>query len=68
VERWNRTISEMERCMLQCKEIPNKYWAEIMYTAVYLLNIGPTKIIQDIKPEAWSRRKPQGSDLKKMVL
>ncbi|KAL0295953.1 UNVERIFIED_CONTAM: Retrovirus-related Pol polyprotein from transposon RE1 [Sesamum radiatum] len=37
-ERKNRTVMEMARSMLQEKHLPKAFWAEAVYTAVYLLN------------------------------
>ncbi|KAK4385204.1 hypothetical protein Sango_2644400 [Sesamum angolense] len=34
----NRTVMEMARSMLQEKHLPKAFWAEAVYTAVYLLN------------------------------
>ncbi|KAL0312603.1 UNVERIFIED_CONTAM: Retrovirus-related Pol polyprotein from transposon TNT 1-94 [Sesamum radiatum] len=45
-ERKNRTIMEMARSMLQEKHLPKAFWAEAVYTAVYLLNRCPTKAVQ----------------------
>ncbi|KAL0302885.1 UNVERIFIED_CONTAM: Retrovirus-related Pol polyprotein from transposon TNT 1-94 [Sesamum radiatum] len=54
-ERKNRTVMEMARSMLQEKHLPKAFWAEAVYTAVYLLNRCPTKAVQNMTPiEAWS--------------
>ncbi|KAL0436226.1 UNVERIFIED_CONTAM: Retrovirus-related Pol polyprotein from transposon TNT 1-94 [Sesamum radiatum] len=45
-ERKNRTIMEMARSMLQEKHLPKAFWAEAVYTAVYLLNRCPTKAVK----------------------
>ena len=42
-ERWNRTLVESARSMLQGKNISNSFWAEAINTAVYLKNRCPTK-------------------------
>ena len=42
-ERWNRTLVESARSMLQGKNISNGFWAEAINTAVYLKNRCPTK-------------------------
>ncbi|PKU75919.1 Retrovirus-related Pol polyprotein from transposon TNT 1-94 [Dendrobium catenatum] len=58
-ERKNRTVMEMARSMLIAKDIPKKFWAEAVNTAVYVLNRCPTKAVKDITPiEAWSGDKP----------
>ncbi|KAH9657443.1 Integrase catalytic domain-containing protein [Citrus sinensis] len=54
VERKNRTIMEMARCLLHDKGLPKKFWAEAVNTAVFLLNRLPTKALQKKTPlEAW---------------
>ncbi|CAL2249603.1 unnamed protein product [Prunus armeniaca] len=64
-ERKNRTIMEMARSMIFEKGLPNKFWAEAVYTAVYLLNRSPTKALQNKTPiEAWSNIKPSAKPLK----
>ncbi|KAI5334689.1 hypothetical protein L3X38_024822 [Prunus dulcis] len=58
-ERKNRTVVEMAKYMLHEKEIPYFLWAEAVHTAVYILNRGPTKALNNITPfEAYSGRKP----------
>ena len=65
VERRNRTVVEMARSMLQHRSVPNKFWAEAVFTAVYLLNRSPTQVIKGKTPEeAWSCRKPKINHLK----
>lgn len=64
-ERKNRTVMEMARSMLEDKGMPKTFWAEAVYTAVYLLNRCPTKAVLDKTPiEAWSGRKPSAKHLK----
>jgi transposase InsO family protein len=38
VERRNRTVVEMARCLLKSKNVPGEFWGEAVSTAVYLLN------------------------------
>jgi transposase InsO family protein len=65
VERRNRTITEMARCMLQNRSVPNRFWVEAVFTTVYLLNRSPTMAVKQKTPEeAWSGRKPKVSHLK----
>ena len=48
----------MARCMLREKKLTNKYWAEAVLTAVYVLNRSPTSSLQDkIPQEAWDGKK-----------
>nr|KYP59938.1 Copia protein [Cajanus cajan] len=56
---------EMARSMLKEKGLPNTFWAEAIYTAVYLLNRYPTKAVRDKTPiEAWSGKKPSAKHLR----
>ncbi|KAL0393106.1 UNVERIFIED_CONTAM: Retrovirus-related Pol polyprotein from transposon RE2 [Sesamum radiatum] len=56
---------EMARSMLQEKHLPKAFWAEAVYTAVYLLNRCPTKAVQNMTPiEAWSGKKPSAKHLR----
>ena len=65
VERKNRTIMEMARCLLHDKGLPKKFWAEAVNTAVFLLNRLPTKALQKKTPlEAWYGYKPKLFNLK----
>ena len=58
-ERKNRTVVEMARSLLKGKHLPNQFWAEAVATAVYLLNISPTKAVMNRTPfEAWYGMKP----------
>ena len=64
-ERKNRTIMEMARSMLKEKGLPNTFWAEAVYTAVYILNRCPTKSVKDKTPiEAWNGKKPSAKHLR----
>ncbi|WVZ49529.1 hypothetical protein U9M48_000877 [Paspalum notatum var. saurae] len=38
VERQNRTVVEMARCLLKSKGVPAEFWGEAVKTAVYILN------------------------------
>ncbi|XP_055814518.1 uncharacterized protein LOC129884204 [Solanum dulcamara] len=64
-ERKNRTVVEMARCLLLEKKLPQSFWAEAVYTSVYLLNRLPTKVVDKKTPiEAWSGTKPSAKHLK----
>eukprot|EP00253_Pinus_taeda_P030272 PITA_30272 len=55
----------MAHSMLQHMNVPNKFWAEAVFTAVYLLNRSPTQVVKGKTPkEVWSGRKPKISHLK----
>jgi Integrase core domain/GAG-pre-integrase domain len=65
VKRKNKTIVELARSMLTGKRLPHNFWAEVVATAVYLLNITPTKAVFNITPyEAWHGRKTAVGHLK----
>eukprot|EP00253_Pinus_taeda_P019794 PITA_19794 len=65
VECRNRTVVEMARSMLQHRSVSNKFWAEAVFTVVYLLNRSPTQAVKGKTPEeVWSGRKPKISHLK----
>ncbi|GJT25797.1 retrovirus-related pol polyprotein from transposon TNT 1-94 [Tanacetum coccineum] len=59
VERKNQTVVEMAKSMMHEKCLPKGFWAEAVYTAIYLLNRSPTKALDNKTPlEAWNGRKP----------
>jgi len=65
VERKNRTLMEMTRCLLHDKGLPKNLWAEAANTTVFLLNRLPTKALQQKTPfEAWYCYKPKLQNLK----
>lgn len=57
-ERLNRTIIEKARCLLIESGLPNKFWAEAVYTSVYVLNRLPTRCIERTPEEIWTGKKP----------
>ena len=58
-ERMNRTLLETTRSMLGYSQLPPKFWAEALSTAVYLQNRSPTKAVEAMTPfEAWVGEKP----------
>ncbi|GJR53952.1 retrovirus-related pol polyprotein from transposon TNT 1-94 [Tanacetum coccineum] len=64
-ERKNRIVVEMTRSTLKSKSLHNSFWAEGVATAVYLLNISPTKAVWNETPyEAWCGNKPSVSHLR----
>ena len=60
-ERLNRTlVVESARCMLLNVELPKRYWAKAVSTAVYLKNRCPTTSVQGMTPfEVWYGEKPR---------
>lgn len=64
-ERKNRTVVEMARSMLKARGVPNRFWCEAVATAVYILNVSPTKAVMNMTPlEAWRGKKPYVSHLR----
>eukprot|EP00253_Pinus_taeda_P004205 PITA_04205 len=64
VERRNRMVVEMAYSMLQHRDVPNKFWAEAVFTIVYLLNRSPTQAVKGKTPEeVWSSHNPKISHL-----
>lgn len=56
-ERYNRTIMDKVRSMLQDSDSDPKMWAEAANTAVYLINRSPTKKLSDTVPEqVWTNK------------
>lgn len=55
----------MARSMLKAKGLPNKFWGEAVATAVYLLNMSPTRAVLNRTPfEVWRGKKSGVSHLK----
>ncbi|KAG6539194.1 hypothetical protein ZIOFF_004347 [Zingiber officinale] len=55
----------MAKSMMHEKGLPKIFWAEAVYTAVYLSNRCPTTAIPNKTPfEAWSGRRPSVNHLK----
>jgi len=50
-KRNNHTIMEMARNMLASKNLSNEFWAEAIATAVYIMNICPTKSVKNKFPQ-----------------
>lgn len=64
-ERRNRTIMNMVRCMLKCKNLPKNLWGEAVSNAVYVLNRSPTKRLVDVTPEeVWCGSRPSVEHLR----
>lgn len=50
VERINRTIIEMARCLLKEKELPLYFWGEALRHLIYLLNRLSTRAVEGVTP------------------
>ena len=65
VERKNKTLVEMARCMLYSKGLQKKKWVEAICCAKFILNRAPTKAIMHVTPkEKRNGRKPDMSNFK----
>jgi hypothetical protein len=61
-ERKNRTLKEMENCMIQSKNMAPSFWAEAVNCANYIQNRMPHRAVLHKTPEeAWSHVKPDVS-------
>jgi hypothetical protein len=55
----------MVHSMLAAKNLLNEYWAEVVETAVYIMNICPTKSVKNKVPqEVWTGMKHNVTHLK----
>ena len=64
-ERMNRTLVEAVRSMLADSGLPQKFWAEALSTAAYLINRSPTRSLTGKTPfEAWFGKKPNVKHLR----
>ena len=57
-ERRNRTLLDMVRSMMSYSSLPYSFWGYALQTAVYILNVVPSKSIQKTPLELWNGRKP----------
>lgn len=59
VERKNRIVMNLVRCMLTEKQVPKAFWQEVVRWCVHVLNKCPTLVVQNrTLEEAWSGMKP----------
>lgn len=65
-ERMVRTITEKARSMLSGAQLNKVFWGNAVLTAVYLINLTPTKALNHSQTpfELWNNRKPQIKYLK----
>ena len=56
-ERRNRTLIDMVRLMMSYSSLPISFWGYSLQTAVYILNVVPSKSIQKIPLELWNGHK-----------
>ena len=57
VERRNQTLLDMMRSMLSYSSLPTSVWGYALRTAIYILNVVPSKSIPRTPLELWNDRK-----------
>ena len=57
-KRRNRTSLDIVRSMMSYSSLPISFLGYSLQTAVYILNVGPSKSIQKTPLELWNRHKP----------
>eukprot|EP00253_Pinus_taeda_P024842 PITA_24842 len=61
----NKTLMERARSMLSGARLGQEFWAEVVETACYLVNISPSPTLEDKTPqEVWTVKKPSLSHLR----
>jgi hypothetical protein len=61
----NRILMDKARSMLKGAGLTQKFWAEAVNIAKYLLNMSPLSVLVDTTPhEVWSGKNPSISHLK----
>ena len=64
-ERKNRSLKEMENCMIEAKTLPPKFWDKDIKYASYIYNRFPHKQLEGMTPfESWSGHKPDVTHLR----
>ena len=64
-ERLNRTLVESVRSMLADTQLPHKFWAKALSTAVFLRNQSYTSTVPGMMPfQAWNGKIPCVSNLR----
>ena len=56
-ERRNRTLLDMMRSMFSYSSLPSSFWGYALQTAMYILNVVPSKSVPKTPLEMWSSRK-----------
>jgi len=63
--RKNMHIVEIAHAMLNEKDLPNYFWAEVVATVVYIMNRTPTTVVHGMTPkEKFTCKKPDVSHLR----
>jgi hypothetical protein len=59
VSEWrNRTLLDMVRSMMSRTKLPLSFWGYALKTAIFTLNIVPTKSVDKTPYEVWTERVP----------
>jgi len=53
-----KTIMNMERCMLKEKKLPHNFWSEAMYETCYALNRSAKKSLESVPKAIWLNKTP----------
>ncbi|KAJ9546687.1 hypothetical protein OSB04_019230 [Centaurea solstitialis] len=65
VERRNRTLLEMTRCLMKARSVPNYFWGEAVRHATFIINQTPTRALVGVTPyEKKFGEKPALKDLR----
>ena len=56
-ERRNRTLLDMMRSMFSYSSLPSSFWGYALQTAMYILNVVPSKSVPKTPLELWNGRK-----------
>lgn len=64
VERKNRYLTEMTRCLLIESKLEKKYWGEALVTANYIQNRCSSRSVKSTPYEKWYNTKPDLSNLR----
>ncbi|KAE8915761.1 hypothetical protein PF005_g28154 [Phytophthora fragariae] len=64
VERANRTIVEMTRCLLYHRSMHLRWWAEAVNTAVFIINRTPNSVNNVTAYEIWYGKRPNLKNVK----
>ena len=57
-ERRNQTLLDMTRSMMSYSKLPLFLWGYALETAMYILNLVPSKSVPKTPPEMWTGSKP----------
>ncbi|KAJ9554040.1 hypothetical protein OSB04_018085 [Centaurea solstitialis] len=65
VERRNRTLLEMTRCLMKARSVPNYFWGEAVRHATFIINRTPTRALVGVTPyEKFYGETPDLKDLR----